>query len=63
MNFIRLLLWTPTLSNTPGCIFKYHEAIQLFQRNPFQKVLDEVFVPMAEYAISKGLYVVMRPPA
>ncbi|MFO8002051.1 MAG: family 43 glycosylhydrolase, partial [Marinilabilia sp.] len=28
----------------------------------FKKYLDEVFIPMAEYAISKGLYVIMRPP-
>ena len=36
----------PYWSNTPGNI-----------RN-----LDLVFIPMAEYAIQKGLYVVMRPP-
>jgi hypothetical protein len=28
----------------------------------FKKYLDEVFIPMAEYAISKGMYVVLRPP-
>lgn len=28
----------------------------------FKKYLDEVFVPMAEYAIRKGFYVIMRPP-
>lgn len=27
-----------------------------------RKYLDELFVPMAEYFISKGMYVVMRPP-
>jgi aryl-phospho-beta-D-glucosidase BglC (GH1 family) len=28
----------------------------------FEKYLDLVFIPMAEYAVSKGLYVIMRPP-
>lgn len=30
--------------------------------NRFKNYLDRVFIPMAEYAVSKGLYVVMRPP-
>ena len=33
-----------------------------FDMDLFKKYLDEVFVPMAEYAIDNGLYVVMRPP-
>lgn len=36
--------------------------IEGFSETLFRKYLDEVFVPMAEYAISYGLYVVMRPP-
>jgi len=36
--------------------------IEAFSETDFRKYLDEVFVPMAEYAITYGLYVVMRPP-
>lgn len=61
MNFIRLHM-DPYWSNTPGCTPKYHEAHNCFNETRFRKYLDEVFVPMAEYAVSKGLYVVMRPP-
>ena len=38
------------------------EIIYAFDMDLFKKYLDEVFVPMAEYAIENGLYVVMRPP-
>lgn len=61
MNFIRLHM-DPYWSNTPGCTPEYHEAHNCFNEARFRKYLDEVFVPMADYAISKGLYVVMRPP-
>jgi len=61
MNFIRLHM-DPYWSNTPGCTPEYHEAHNCFNETRFRQYLDEVFVPMAEYAISKGLYVVMRPP-
>jgi hypothetical protein len=61
MNFIRLHM-DPYWSNTPGCTPEYHEAHNCFNEARFKKYLDEVFVPMAEYAMSKGLYVVMRPP-
>jgi endoglucanase len=60
MNFIRLHM-DPYWSNTPGCTGRY-EGEECFNETRFRKYLDEVFVPMAEYAISKGLYVVMRPP-
>ncbi len=41
----------------------YDESIiYAFDMDLFKKYLDEVFVPMAEYAIDNGLYVVMRPP-
>ncbi len=33
-----------------------------FNFDDFKTYLDKVYIPMAEYAISKGLYVVMRPP-
>jgi hypothetical protein len=61
MNFMRLHM-DPYWSNTPGCTPKYHEAHNCFNETRFRKYLDEVFVPVAEYAVSKGLYVVMRPP-
>jgi endoglucanase len=60
MNFIRLHM-DPYWSSTPGCTGRY-EGEECFNETRFKKYLDEVFVPMAEYAVSKGLYVVMRPP-
>ena len=60
MNFVRLHM-DPYWSNTPGCTGRY-EGEECFNETRFRKYLDEVFVPMAEYAVSKGLYVVMRPP-
>jgi hypothetical protein len=60
MNFIRLHM-DPYWSNTPGCTGRY-EGEECFNETRFRKYLDEVFIPMAEYAVSKGLYVVMRPP-
>ncbi|WP_423127503.1 family 43 glycosylhydrolase [Gaoshiqia sp. Z1-71] len=61
MNFLRLHM-DPYWSNTPGCTPDGHELPNCFNEDRFRKYLDEVFVPMAEYAISKGLYVIMRPP-
>lgn len=61
MNFIRLHM-DPYWSNEPGCTPDHHEAANCFSEVRFKKYLDEVFVPMAEYAVSKGLYVIMRPP-
>ncbi len=60
MNFVRMHM-DPYWSNTPGCTGRY-EGEECFNETRFKKYLDEVFVPMAEYAVSKGLYVVMRPP-
>jgi prepilin-type processing-associated H-X9-DG protein len=60
MNFIRIHM-DPYWSSTPGCVGRY-EGEECFDETRFNKYLDEVFVPMAEYAISKGIYVVMRPP-
>lgn len=60
VNFIRLHM-DPYWSNTPGCTGRY-EGEECFNETRFIKYLNEVFIPMAEYAISKGLYVVMRPP-
>ena len=61
MNFMRLHM-DPYWSNQPGCTPDYHEAHNCFNETRFKTYLNQVFVPMAEYAISKGLYVVMRPP-
>ncbi len=61
MNFVRLHM-DPYWSNTPGCTPDAHELPNCFNEDRFRKYLDEVFIPMAEYAISKGLYVIMRPP-
>lgn len=60
MNFVRQHM-DPYWSSTPGCTGRY-EGEECFNEARFRKYLDEVFVPMAEYAVSKGLYVVMRPP-
>ena len=61
MNFVRMHM-DPYWSNTPGVRVKGENDISAFDFNRFTKYLDEVFVPMAEYAIKKGMYVVMRPP-
>ena len=60
VNFMRLHM-DPYWSNTPGCQGRY-EGEECFDETRFTKYLDEVFIPMAEYCVSKGLYVVMRPP-
>ena len=39
-----------------------NEAHLYYDEVKFKKYLDEVFVPMAEYAIRKGFYIIMRPP-
>ncbi len=62
VNFLRLHM-DPYWSNEPGCATPKGEAsINCFNETRFRKYLDQVFVPMAEYAVSKGLYVIMRPP-
>ena len=61
MTFVRQHM-DPYWSNTPGVQVKDESDIHAFSFTRFKKYLDEVFVPMAEYAIEKGLYVVMRPP-
>lgn len=61
MNFIRLHM-DPYWSNTPGVNTTGENDITAFNYTRFTTYLDQVFIPMAEYAISKGLYVIMRPP-
>lgn len=60
MNFVRMHM-DPYWSSTPGCTGRY-EGEECFEEARFVKYLDEVFVPMAEYAVSQGIYVVLRPP-
>lgn len=61
VNFMRLHM-DPYWSNTPGVRTTGENDISAFDENRFRTYLDQVFIPMAEYAVSKGLYVVMRPP-
>lgn len=61
VNFVRMHM-DPYWSNTPGMHPAGEADISAFSFERFARYLDEVFVPMAQYAISKGLYVVMRPP-
>ncbi len=61
MTYLRLHM-DPYWSNTPGLPTTGENDISAFDITRFRKYLKDVFIPMAEYAISKGLYVVMRPP-
>lgn len=61
MDFVRQHM-DPYWSNKPGYYGIGENDISIFDMARFKKYLDEVFIPMAEYAISKGLYVIMRPP-
>lgn len=61
MNFVRMHM-DPYWSDDPSKPSVRYEGHERFSEVRFRKYLDEVFVPMAEYAVSKGLYVVMRPP-
>ena len=60
VDFFRLHM-DPYWSTIPGCQSRY-EGHECFSEERFRKYLDEVFVPMAEFGISRGLYIVMRPP-
>ena len=60
-SFIRMHM-DPYWSNTPGVATTGENDISAFSFTRFQTYLNQVFVPMAEYIISKGMYVVMRPP-
>ena len=61
MNFIRMHM-DPYWSDDTSKESVRYEGHERFSEERFRKYLDEVFVPMAEYATGKGLYVVMRPP-
>ncbi|MGL4518603.1 MAG: cellulase family glycosylhydrolase [Phocaeicola sp.] len=61
MNFVRMHL-DPYWSDDTSLESVRYEGHERFSQFRFEKYLEELFIPMAEYAISKGLYVVMRPP-
>lgn len=61
MDFVRLHM-DPYWSNTPGISTTGENDISAFSMERFKKYLREVFIPMAKYAQSKGMYVIMRPP-
>lgn len=61
VNLLRLHM-DPYWSNKPGVSVTGENDISAFDFDRFKTYLDEVFIPMAQYAIGKGMYVVMRPP-
>jgi endoglucanase len=61
VNFMRLHM-DPYWSNNPGTTTTGENDISQFNFDRFKTYFQSVFVPMAKYAISHGLYVVMRPP-
>ncbi len=61
VNFLRLHM-DPYWSNNPGASTSGESDISQFNFERFKTYFQSVFVPMAKYAISHGLYVVMRPP-
>ena len=61
MNFVRMHM-DPYWSNKPGTNVAGEHDISAFDFDRFKDALNKVFIPMAEYAVSKGMYVVMRPP-
>jgi len=61
MDFVRLHM-DPYWSNKPGVATTGENDISAFDFERFKTYLENVFAPMAEYAVSRGLYVVMRPP-
>lgn len=60
-NFVRLHM-DPYWSDDTTLPYVRYEGHERFSETRFKKYLKELFVPIAEYFISKGMYVVMRPP-
>ncbi len=58
MTFVRQHM-DPYWCSDGGSEAEVHEN---FNFENFKKYLDEVYLPMAQYANAKGLYVIMRPP-
>ena len=61
VNWIRIHM-DPHWSNKQGVNTTGEDDISAFDFELFKKNFDQVFYKMAEYAIQKGIYVVMRPP-
>ena len=61
MDYIRMHM-DPYWSDDPDQESVRYEGHERFSSTRFRKYLDEVFIPMVEYANGKGLYVVLRPP-
>ena len=60
-NWLRLHM-DPYWSNTPGEKVNGESDIHAFDFERFKTYLESVFIPMAQFAMDKGMYVVMRPP-
>lgn len=61
VNFVRMHM-DPYWSDDSSKQSVRYEGHERFSESRFRKYLDEVFIPMAEYAAERGLYVVFRPP-
>ena len=57
-NDTKVKQWEKDHPNT----YYSENLIVAFDMDLFKKYLDQIFIPMAEYAIENGIYVVMRPP-
>ena len=60
-NWLRLHM-DPYWSNTPGEKVNGESDIHAFDFERFKTYLESVFIPMAQFAMNHGMYVVMRPP-
>lgn len=60
-NFVRLHM-DPVWSDDPSKPYVRYEGHERFSLEKFKNAFERVFLPMAEYYIAHGEYVVMRPP-
>ncbi len=60
-NFVRLHM-DPVWSDDASLTYVRFEGHERFSAKLFKQALENVFIPMAEYYIENGEYVVMRPP-
>ena len=60
-NFVRLHM-DPVWSDDPTMEYVRFEGHERFSYSKFVEAFENVFLPMAEYYIEHGEYVVMRPP-
>lgn len=61
MSFVRMHM-DPYWSNVPGKSVSGENDISAFSFDRFKTYLGQVFIPMVQYAINHGMYVVLRPP-